>query len=93
MFNHNELKLQLMQTDFPKVSPSPIGIGHSLFFCRDIEASASVGFFKSIPRKSIVDVSYAAPQAHGIMNVALHQEYSPGIVFIFSQGRKDFYHV
>jgi hypothetical protein len=35
-----------------------------------------------------VDVSYAAPQAHGINNVALHWEYSPGIVFIFSQGRK-----
>jgi hypothetical protein len=29
-----------------------------------------------------VDVSYAAPQAHGIVNVALHREYSPGIVFI-----------
>jgi hypothetical protein len=28
-----------------------------------------------------VDVSYAAPQAHGIVNVALHREYSPGIVF------------
>jgi hypothetical protein len=35
-----------------------------------------------------VDVSYTAPQAHGIVNVALHWEYSPGIVFIFSQGRK-----
>jgi hypothetical protein len=31
----------------------------------------------------IVDVSYAAPQAHGIVNVALHREYSLGIVFIF----------
>jgi hypothetical protein len=41
----------------------------------------------------LVDVLYAAPQAHGIVNVALHQEYSPGIVFIFSQGRKDLYHV
>jgi hypothetical protein len=40
-----------------------------------------------------IDVSYAAPQAHGIVNVALHWEYSPGIVFIFSQGRKDLYHV
>jgi hypothetical protein len=40
-----------------------------------------------------VDVSYAAPQVHGIVNVALHREYSPGIVFIFSQGRKDLYHV
>jgi hypothetical protein len=40
-----------------------------------------------------VDVSYAAPQAHGIVNVALHREYYSGIVFIFSQGRKDLYHV
>jgi hypothetical protein len=43
--------------------------------------------------KSVVDVSYEAPQAHGIVNVALHWEYSPGIIFIFSQGRKDLYHV
>jgi hypothetical protein len=42
---------------------------------------------------AIVDISYAAPQAHGIVNVALHREYSPGIVFIFYQGRKDLYHV
>jgi hypothetical protein len=41
----------------------------------------------------LVDVSYAAPQEHGIVNVALHQEYSLGIVFIFFQGRKDLYHV
>jgi hypothetical protein len=41
----------------------------------------------------VVDVSYAASQAHRIVNVALHQEYSPGIIFIFSQGRKDLYHV
>jgi hypothetical protein len=40
-----------------------------------------------------VDVLYAAPQAQGILNLALHQEYSPGIVFIFSQGRKHLYHV
>jgi hypothetical protein len=32
----------------------------------------------------LVDVSYAAPQAHAIVNVALHREYSLGIVFIFS---------
>jgi hypothetical protein len=31
----------------------------------------------------LVDVSYATPQAHRIVNVALHQEYSSGIVFIF----------
>jgi hypothetical protein len=41
----------------------------------------------------LVDVSYAATQAHGIVNVALHCEYYLGIVFIFSQGRKDVYHV
>jgi hypothetical protein len=41
----------------------------------------------------LVDVSYGAPQAHGIVNVALHQEYSLGIIFIFSQGRKDLCHV
>jgi hypothetical protein len=38
-----------------------------------------------------VDVSYAAPDAHGIGNVALHLNYSLGIIFIFSQGRKDLY--
>jgi hypothetical protein len=43
--------------------------------------------------KMLVDVSYAALQAHKIINVALHQEYSPGIVFILSQGRNDIYHV
>jgi hypothetical protein len=31
----------------------------------------------------VVDISYAAPQVHGIVNVALHQENSPSIVFIF----------
>jgi hypothetical protein len=41
----------------------------------------------------LVDVSYAASQAHIIVNVALHREYSLGIIFIFSQGGKDFYHV
>jgi hypothetical protein len=40
-----------------------------------------------------IDISYVAPQAHDIVNAALHREYSPGIVFIFSQRRKDFYHV
>jgi hypothetical protein len=41
----------------------------------------------------LVDVLYAAPQAHEIVNVALHREYFLGIVFIFSQGRKDLHHV
>jgi hypothetical protein len=42
---------------------------------------------------SAVDVSYVAPQAHKIVNVALHREYPLGIVFIFSQWRKYLYHV
>jgi hypothetical protein len=40
-----------------------------------------------------VDVSYVALQAHGIVNVALHRGYSPGVIFIFFQGRKYIYHV
>jgi hypothetical protein len=40
--------------------------------------------FDHCPILVAVDVSYEAPQAHAIVNVALHQEYSPGIVFIFS---------
>jgi hypothetical protein len=40
-----------------------------------------------------VDVSYAAPQAHKIVNVALHREYSLGIIFIFFQERKYLYYV
>jgi hypothetical protein len=39
-----------------------------------------------------VDILYAAPLAHGIVNVAVHRKYSLGIVFIFSKGRKDLYH-
>jgi hypothetical protein len=30
----------------------------------------------------LVDVSYVALQAHGIINVALHWEYSPSTVFV-----------
>jgi hypothetical protein len=41
----------------------------------------------------LVDVLYVAQHAHRIVNVALPREYSLGIVFIFSQGRKDLYHV
>jgi hypothetical protein len=41
----------------------------------------------------VVDVSYVALQAHGIVNVALHRGYSPCVIFIFSQGRKYIYHV
>jgi hypothetical protein len=29
-----------------------------------------------------VDISYAAPRVHGIVNVTLHQEYPSGIAFI-----------
>jgi hypothetical protein len=52
----------------------------------------SLSFMKSMPM-TFVDVSYAASQAHKIVNVALHRKYSPGIVFIFFQGRKYLYHV
>jgi hypothetical protein len=31
----------------------------------------------------LVDISYAAPQVHRIVNVAFHRDYSPGIIFIF----------
>jgi hypothetical protein len=41
----------------------------------------------------LVDVSYAAPQSHRIINVAPHRQYPSGIVFIFSQVRKDLHHV
>jgi hypothetical protein len=47
----------------------------------------------TLARRVNVDVSYVVPQAHRIINVALHREYSPGIIFIFSQGRKDLYQV
>jgi hypothetical protein len=30
----------------------------------------------------LVDVSYEAPQVHGIVNIALQQEYPPSIVFV-----------
>jgi hypothetical protein len=41
----------------------------------------------------LVDICYAAPQAHRIVNVALHREYSLDIKFTVSQGRKCLYHV
>jgi hypothetical protein len=40
--------------------------------------------FSKIMTDRFVHVSYAAPQAHRIVNIALHWEYSPGIIFIFS---------
>jgi hypothetical protein len=32
----------------------------------------------------LVDVSYATPQVLGYVNVALHREYSPGIIVNFT---------
>jgi hypothetical protein len=43
------------------------------------------------PSRLSVDVFYAAPHVYGIINIALLQEYSPNIIFIFSQGRKNIY--
>jgi hypothetical protein len=59
------------------------------------EPSAAENFLAKSTRcvKDAVEVSYVAPQAQKIVNVALHREYSLGIIFIFSQGRKDLYHV
>jgi hypothetical protein len=48
---------------------------------------------QNVMSQGCIDVSYAALQVHKIVNVALHREYSPGIIFIFSQGRKYLYHV
>jgi hypothetical protein len=42
-----------------------------------LEASSAMVF---------VDISYAAPQAHIIINVALQLEYSPGIILYFPKG-------
>jgi hypothetical protein len=52
-----------------------------------------ISWLNPIERCAAVDVSYAASQAHRIVNVPLHQDYPSGIVFIFFQGRKDLYHV
>jgi hypothetical protein len=41
----------------------------------------------------LVDVLCVSLQAHEIVNIALHREDSPGIIFIISQWRKDLYHV
>jgi hypothetical protein len=45
------------------------------------------------PKEMVLTFLHAALQEHEIVNVALHREYSPGIVSIFFQGRKDLYHV
>jgi hypothetical protein len=57
---------------------------------RQIKILASSPTMRS---EMLVDISYAAPQAHGIVNVGLHREYSAGIIFIFFQERKNLYHV
>jgi hypothetical protein len=36
----------------------------------------------------VVDVSYAAPQAHRIVNIALHREYPPVSYLYFPKGLK-----
>jgi hypothetical protein len=51
------------------------------------------GVTRSVLAWVLVDILYAALEAQGIVNVALHQEYSLGIIFIFCQGRKYLYHV
>jgi hypothetical protein len=47
----------------------------------------------AMAQEMLVDISYAAPQAHRIVNITLHQEYPIGIVFIFSKVRKYLYDV
>jgi hypothetical protein len=67
--------------------------GQSLFAMFNL-SHFSMGGSKLYAQLNVgVDISYVAPQAHGIVSVALHQEHSLGILFIFSQGRKDLYHV
>jgi hypothetical protein len=58
-----------------------------------IVVATSTAFAVAASSVTAIDVSYVAPLAHRIVNVALHREYSPGIVFIFSQRRNDLYHV
>jgi hypothetical protein len=50
------------------------------------EPSAAENFLAKSTRcvKDAVEVSYVPPQAQKIVNVALHREYSLGIIFIFS---------
>jgi hypothetical protein len=40
-------------------------------------------YLNKVEAHTAVDISYAAPQAYRIINVVLHREYSPSIVFIF----------
>jgi hypothetical protein len=41
----------------------------------------------------LIDISYAALQVHRIVNLALHWEYSLGIIFVSCQRRKQLYRV
>jgi hypothetical protein len=50
------------------------------------EGSSNLYESPSLSTSMRVEVSYVAPQAHGIVNVALHREYSPGIVLYFPKG-------
>jgi hypothetical protein len=59
----------------------------------DTSLSEMLASSPAMASEMLVNVSYVALQAHKIVNVALHREYSSGVVFIFFQGRKDLYHV
>jgi hypothetical protein len=83
--SHDKQPVVEPSTQYPSRTSTPSNTG--TLYPGNTTASGSPGNIAS------VDVSYAAPQAHGIVNVALHREYSLGIVFIFSQGTKDLYHV
>jgi hypothetical protein len=64
-------------------------IGHGSW----VDGAVHHGLMNTVGVVHSIDVLYAAPQAHRIVNVALHQKNCLGIVFIFSQGRKDLYYV
>jgi hypothetical protein len=82
------------RVDGHDANPTNTTISSALEFALSSLVSASDEQYESTPDDEIaVDDSYVAPQAHGIVNVAFHREYSPGIVFVFSQERKDLYHV
>jgi hypothetical protein len=75
------------------IAASPAAVFAAASSTAIIVVASSTGFAVAASSVTAIDVSYVAPLAHGIVNVALHREYSPGIVFIFSQRRNDLYHV
>jgi hypothetical protein len=77
-FLHLQLADQLIRLPVGTTEHIPVRIGN---------------FFMPVDFLVFVDVSYADSQAHRIINVALHREYPPGIVFIFFQWSNDLYHV